>query len=314
MPRSHEYKLFSGSAHPELAQKIANELDKPLGAIERKTFPCGEQYVSLGETVRDQIAFLIQPTREEHVDKDYMQLFLMSNAAINAFSKKRVAIIPHYGYARQERIDKLRSPISAKLIAKLIEASGIDHLITCQLHCEAIVGFFDIPVDHIILTDLIANHIKNMGLEDLMVVSTDAGGVKNAKQLAKLLKADLAILHKEHIDDHTEVTHVVGDVKGKTCLVHDDIGDSFGSMKNAKKALIENGANPDVYASLIHPVFSKKAEENIRESRFKKIVVTDTLPLGPKKQFENVEVVSAARVIAERVGKIVRTPLSPTQI
>jgi ribose-phosphate pyrophosphokinase len=308
MPKRHDFKLFAGSSHPELAEKIARSFDRPMGGTELKSFSCSEQYVALMETVRDQIAFLIQTCREGHVDTDYMQLFLMSNAAVNAYSKKRVAVVPHFGYARQDKIHKKREPISARMIADTMEANGIDHLITCQLHSDQIQGFFRIPVDHVKAHALFADYFRKKHLENLAVVSTDAGGVKNAKELADLLNAELAILHKER-PRHNEsvVTQVVGNVKGKNCIVYDDMIDTAGSVSGARKALANNGAG-DVYLAATHAIFSGPAIERLKEAHFKEVVVSDTLPLGPEKQFEGLKQISIAPLITEKIIKIVNLP------
>ena len=310
MPKRHDFKLFAGSSHPELAERIARSFDRPLGGTELKSFSCSEQYVALMETVRDQIAFLIQTCREGYVDTDYMQLFLMSNAAVNAYSKKRVAVVPHFGYARQDKIHKKREPISARMIADTMEANGIDHLITCQLHSDQKQGFFKIPVDHVKAHALFAEYFRKKQLKNLAVVSTDAGGVKNAKELADLLNAELAILHKER-PRHNEsvITQVVGNVKGKTCIVYDDMIDTAGSVSGARKALANHGANPEVYLAATHPIFSEPAVERLREAHFKEVVVSDTLPLGPEKQFEGLKQISIAPLITEKIIKIVNLPL-----
>ncbi len=315
MPRSHEFKLFSGSSNPELAEKIAKELDKSLGEIELKTFSSGEQYVSLMESVRDQIVFLVQTCREGHVDKDYMQLFLMSNAAVNAYSRKRVAVIPHFGYARQDKIHKKREPISARLMADLLKASGVDHVITCQLHSDQIQGFFDVPVDHVKAHSIFADYFKAKNLKDVVVVSTDAGGVKNAKELANPLGARLAILHKERPGhNESEVTHVEGDVKDKTCIVYDDMVDTAGSVSNAHDALNKRGANPDIYLAAPHAIFSGPAVERIKKARFKEVVVSDSLPIGPEKKIAELQRLSVARLLAEKIAKIVVRPLPEKNI
>lgn len=309
MPRRHEFSVFAGSSHPELGKRVAEILGKPLGKAELKTFSCGENYVKLMESVRDKTVFLLQTCRDQEVNQDYMELFLMSDAAKQAYSSKRVAIVPYLGYSRQDKIHGAREPISAKLMAKLAEASGINHVVTTQLHADQEQGFFDIPVDHIKPHGLFADYFKNKGLRDAVVVSTDAGGVKNVKALSQNLGVSFAILHKERPEHNkSEVTNVVGEVRNKTCIIFDDMIDTAGSVCNAREALVNHGANPDVYLCATHPIFSGPAVERLRGAGFKEVVVSDTLPLGPEKQFEGLTQLSVAPLIAEKMAKIVCMP------
>ena len=309
-PRPKEFKMFSGSSHPNLAQKIADVLDSPLGKTKPEIFSCGEQYVALIETVRDKIVFMIQTCREKDVALDYEQLYFMSDAAMNADSGKRVAVIPHFGYARQDKVHGKREPISARVIAKNLETNGVNHVITCQLHSDQIQGFFKIPVDHVKPHELFADYFRKKELKDLVVVSTDAGGVKNCEEFKSHLGAGLAILHKQRPEHNkSEVTHIEGDVKDKTCIIYDDMVDTAGSVCNAKDALMSNGANPDVYLCATHPIFSGHAIKRLKAAKFKEVVVSDTLPLDPEKQFEGLTQISVAHLIAEKMAKIIGMPL-----
>lgn len=316
MPRSHEFKIFSGSSHPDLAQKIATVLQNPLGKINLEPFSCGEQYVELMETVRDKVVFMIQTCREKDVDKDCQQLYFMSDAALNAYSGKRVAVIPHFGYARQDKIHKKREAISARVIAKCLEANGIDHVIACELHSPQIQGMFKIPVDHVETRGLFADYFKKkFAGEDpnnFAVVSTDAGGDKNARELAELLGIEdnvATILKKRPKHNQSKVTGVVGEVKDKKCILLDDMADTAGSADNARVALLKKGAHPDVYFYATHPVLSGKAIERLREAKFKEVVVADTMPIGPEKKFEGLVEISVAPLIAEKMAKIIGIPL-----
>lgn len=305
-PRPSDYSIVSGSSHPRLSKRIAALLGKPLCDEIITTFSCGEKYVNLLESVRNKIVFIIQTCRDQRVDSDLMELFILSNTAKHAYSEKRVAVLPYMGYTRQDKIHKKREPITAKLVARLIEESEIDHVIACQLHADQEQGYFTVPVDHIKPYDLFADYFKKKELGDLIVVSTDAGGVKNCTELTNRLGSGLAILHKQRPGhNQSEVTHIEGDVKGKTCLIFDDMVDTAGSVCNAKEALVEHGANPDVYLCATHAIFSGKATERLKAAQFKEVVVSDTLPLGRKKRFKGLTQLTIAQMIAEKMAKIV---------
>jgi len=285
MENSKDFSVFAGSSHPELGKGVAAFLGKPLDKITLKTFSSGEKYVALEEEVRGKNVFLIQTCRDQGVNEDYVELFLMADAAKQAYAESVCAVIPYFGYSRQDKIHGKREAISAKVMAKLLVASGVKHVVTFQLHSDQIQGFFDVPVDHLKVHDLFAEHLKKKKVKNWVVVSTDAGGVKNAKELANLLGAEIAVLHK-HRPEHnqSEVTHVIGDVKGKTCIIYDDIIDTAGSVCNAQKAILAEGANPQVYLCATHAIFSGPAIERLKKAKFEEVVVTDTLPLGPKKK------------------------------
>ncbi len=252
-------KLFAGSSHRELALEIAHHLMEPLSKIEIKRFASNEIYVRPIETVRGGDAFVIQ-TCTANVNEDLMELFIILDALKRSFAKRVHVIIPYYGYSRQDRVAQPREPISAKLIANLISAAGADHLVTLMLHSDQEQGFFDIPVDNLGVEKLFAEYFLKKGIKKPMVVSPDAGGAKKAKRFADLIGADLAILHKvRETHNVSAVMHVVGNVKGRTCILYDDIIDTAGSVCNGKEALIQAGANKDVYIAAAHPVFSDPA-------------------------------------------------------
>lgn len=284
-------------------------MKKPLGNMDLKTFSCGEQYVRINESVRDKSAFIIQTCREKFVDLDFAQTFLIADAANNADASDVWAVLPQFGYARQDKIDK-REPISARLMANLLKASGVNHMITCQLHSDQIQGMFGFPVYNLKTYDLFADHIKKLNLENAVVVSTDAGGVKNAKELSSRLGTDLAILHKERPGHNkAEITHVVGDVRGTICILFDDMIDTGGTINGAVNALIKKGAIPDeIIICATHAVLSGPAVERLVKANLKRVIVTDTMPLGPEKQFKGLEVISVAPMFAGTINKVTQGP------
>jgi len=305
MPQT-KYKIFAGSSHPKLAEAIAKELKVPLGKIKLETFSCGEKYVVLEETVRGQEVFIVQTCRDQFVNEDYMQLFLMCDAMVRSFASKVHVILPHFGYARQDKVHLPREPISAKLMADLITASGADHVVTLQLHADQSQGFFDVPVDNLNCHKIFARYFKEKHLKDIVVVSPDAGGAKNAKKFADDLGAPIAILHKtrpEHNVSH--VTHVVGDVKGKACIIYDDMIDTAGSVANAKQALVKNGAKKDIYLCATHGIFSGPAIGRLRKAQFKEVVITDSIPVSKAKQFKGLKLIPIAPLMAGVIESVI---------
>jgi len=301
----NRFKIFAGSSHPELAEEIAGLLRMPLGKAKFSTFACGEKYVALEESVRGHEVFIIQTCRDQMVNDDYMELFIMCDAMVRSFATKVHVILPHVGYARQDKIHIPREPISSKLMADLLVTSGADHVATLQLHADQAQGFFDVPVDNLNMNKIFAEYFMQKNLKDIVVVSPDAGGAKNAKKFADILGASLAILHKSRSAHNvSEVTHVVGDIEGKTCIIYDDMIDTAGSVCNAKKALLANGANEEVYLCATHPIFSGPAIERFKESKFKEVVVSNTLPLPEAKQFDGLKVISIAPLMSEVIESV----------
>ncbi|MFH0821084.1 MAG: ribose-phosphate pyrophosphokinase [Candidatus Peregrinibacteria bacterium] len=300
-----KYKIFAGSSHPKLAQEIAEHLGQPLGKIKLSTFSCGEKYVVLEETVRGHEVFIVQTCRDQFVDQDYMELFLICDAAKRSFASKVHVILPHFGYSRQDKVHTPREPISAKVMADLLIASGADHVVTLQLHTDQAQAFFDVPVDNLNIKKVFSEYFKTKKLQDIVVVSPDAGGAKNAKQFADQLGAPIALLHKTRPDHNvSHITHVVGDVKGKTCIIYDDMIDTGGSVLNAKKALLAHGAKKDVYLCATHPIFSGKASQNLRQARFKEVVVSNSIPIPKAKQFPGLRQISVAPLLAGVIESI----------
>jgi ribose-phosphate pyrophosphokinase len=307
-----KFAIFAGSSHPELAEKIANKLGQKLGKVELGNFLCGETHVQYLESVRRKIVFIVQTCREGMMNDDLHELYFMIDAALHAKADQIVAIVPHFAYAREDKIEK-RKAFSPKVVAKCLESNGMDNLITSQLHCDQLQGFFTEAPDHIKNHDLFANYFKSKSLKDLVVVSTDAGGVKNCKELAKRIGARTAVMHKERPEhNQSEVTHVEGDVKGKTCVVYDDMVDTAGSVFNAKRELEKRGANPDIYLCATHPIFSGPAIGRLKEAKYKEVVVSDSLPLIKEKQFEGLVVLSLADSIAEVAAKYVGLEPNPS--
>lgn len=297
-------KIFAGSSHPELASALAKGLDATLGEIELKKFSGGERYVRLMESVRGKEVFLVQ-TATKDVNEDLMELFLMCQASRLSFAKSVHVIIPFFPYARQDRVAEYREPISAKLVARLLEESGADHVITFDMHSDQMQGFFSVPVDSLRAVQLFAEYIKQKKLDNPVVVSPDEGGAKRAKRLSDILGADLAIMHKTRPKHHhAEIIDVVGDIAGRTCILYDDMIDTAGSLISAKQALVDRGANPDVYAAATHGIFSGDAVERLEKARFKEVIVTDTVP-APVKPFTGLHIVSVAPMLTNVIKNVV---------
>lgn len=300
-----KFTIFSGSSHPELAKEVAKATKTKLGKIKLSDFSCGEKYVALEQTVRGQEVFLIQTCRDQLVNEDYMELFLMINAAKLSFARKIHVIIPHFGYARQDKVHVPREPISAKVMSDLLVTAGADNVVAFELHADQAQAFFDVPVDNISLHRLISHYFKKKNLKNIIVVSPDAGGAKNAKKFADDLGAPIAILHKARpAHNKAKTTHVVGDVKGKTCIIYDDMIDTAGSVAAARDALIKKGAKKDIYIAVTHPIFSGPAPERLAKAGFKEVVVTNTLPIPKNKQFKGLKVISIAPLLANIIENI----------
>ncbi len=304
--------LFAGSSHPALAAALAKELGTELGKITLKPFSCGERYVKYDQTIRGKEVYILQ-TGTQSPNEDLMELFLMCQAAKLSFASAVHVIIPHFPYARQDRVAQPREPISAKLVAQLLESSGADHVITLDLHSDQIQGFFSIPVDALDARMIFAEYFRKQNLKNTVVVAPDTGGAKRAKKFADLIGAGLAIMHKNRTAHHeAEIVEVVGEIEGKTCIIFDDMIDTGSSMIPAKQALLKRGAVADVYAAVTHPVFSGKAHENLRKVAFKEVVVTDSMPVKPD-AFPGLTVLTVAPLLAE-VIRHVESGTSVTEI
>ena len=303
---SNRFSLVAGTSHPEFAKAVARKLDVSLTKVLIKKFASNDIYVRLEETVRGSEVFVIQ-TSTQNVNEDYMELFLLCDALKRSFATKVHVIQPFFGYSRQDRVALPRETVSAKLMADLLVASGADHLITVDLHSAQIQGFFDVPVDNIDASKLFIDYFKSKkidSLKDYIVVSPDVGGARAVRKFANLLGLPLAILNKvrrEH--NKSEVTHIIGDVKGKHCILYDDMVDTAGSVCNAKEALVKGGAVDGVYLAATHAVLSGDAVKKLDKAGFKEIIVTDSIPL-PKKGPKNIKVLSLAPMVAEIIRRV----------
>ena len=302
--QKHPIKIFSGSSHPELAAEIAKNLHVKLAPMHISKFACGEIYAKPVETVRGCDVFVVQ-TASHNVNEDLMELFVMLDSFKRSFAGKIHVVMPHYGYARQDRVATPREPISAKLMADLISAAGADHLITMVLHSDQEQGFFNFPVDNLYTKKFFADYFKKKKLKNLVVVSPDAGGAKEAKKFADILGAELAIIHKSRPRANvSEVLHLVGDVKGKKCIIYDDMVDTAGSVCNAAKALKKHGAHKDIYLAATHAVFSDPAVERLSKEGFKEVVVTNSIPVPKEKRFKGLKVLSVAPLLARIIQNV----------
>ena len=296
-------EIFSGGSNPELAQAIAKELGTELGGIETGKFSDGETSVHITETVRGKDLFIVQSTSAP-VNDNLMELLIMIDAASRASAGRITAVIPYFGYARQDRKARSRDPITAKLVADLITAAGADRVLTMDLHAAQIQGFFNIPVDNLLGGPLLYSYFSNMIDDDFIVVSPDVGSVSRARNVAQRLNCPMAIIDKRRPKANVmEVMNIIGDVKGKTCLMVDDMTDTAGTLVQGAEALYNNGAK-DIYACCTHAVLSGPAIERISNSHIKKLVVLDTVPLPPEKKIDKIEVLSSARMFAAAIRNI----------
>jgi len=304
-----KFKIFSGTANEALADEVCNFLNMPRGQAQVTRFADGEAYVQIQENVRGADVFVIQPTcrsvretRSTGVDENLIELLLIVDALKRASARRITAVIPYFGYARQDRKDKPRSPISSKLMADLLTTAGIHRALIVDLHTPQLQGFFNIPVDHLFASPVLVDHFKKLNLPHLTVVSPDAGGVERARFFAKKVDAALAIVDKRRVEMNVaEVMHVIGDVHGRTCLIIDDLIDTAGTLVKTAQALVENGAT-QVYACASHAVLSHPAVENIAKSVIREVVVTNTIPLTEEAQREpKIRVLSIAGLIGRAI-------------
>lgn len=305
-------KLFSGSSHPALAGAIAKILKLPLTPIELKKFACGEIYAKPLETVRDFDVYVIQ-TGTQNTNEDLMELFIMLDAFKRSFAAKIHVVLPHFPYARQDRVAAPREPISAKLVANLISKAGADHVVTFTLHSDQEQGFFDFPVDNLSARSLFADYFKKKKLENLTVVAPDVGSAKEAQRLARTIGAELAILNKTRSAHNvSEVMHLVGNVAGRTCILYDDIVDTGGSVVNGAAVLRRHRANKDIYLAATHAVLSGDAHKKLKKAKFKEIIFADTIPIPREKYLPNMKTISIAPLLASVIHAIhMGKPLTP---
>jgi ribose-phosphate pyrophosphokinase len=297
-------KLFSGSAHPDLTQEMADFLGVPVGEARLQRFADTEVAFQIEENVRGADVFLVQPTSTP-VDSHLMELCVMIDAFRRASASRITAVIPYYGYARQDRKDKPRVPITAKLVANILSAAGANRVLTMDLHKAQIQGFFDIPVDHLFAAPVIIDYLKSVQTDKLTVVSPDAGGAERARAYAKRLGAELAIVDKRRSEDGTaEVMHVIGTVTGRVCVIQDDIIDTAGTVQKAALALKENGASR-VLACAVHGVLSGPALDRVKESVLEQLIVTNTIPqVGNAGTCDKLKVLSVATLLAKAIQSI----------
>ena len=298
-----ELKIFSGNANIELAKKIANVLGVPLGDAKVGTFSEGEISVKINEDVRGRDVFIVQPTCPP-TNNNLMELLIMIDALKRASARRITAVVPYFGYARQDRKDQPRVPITAKLVANLITTAGVDRVLTMDLHASQIQGFFDIPLDHLFAVNVIVDYFKKKKMKNFTVVSPDVGGIKMVRAYAKRLGANFAVVDKRRIDDkHTETMNILGEVKGMNVVVVDDLVATASSMCEAASALKKAGALK-VFAAVSHPILSGPAIERIKKSPIEEFVVTDSIPLAPEKKDPVFKVLSVSGLLGEAIKRI----------
>lgn len=303
MEDTSKLKIFTGNAHPALAQEICDYIGVPLGKAVCGRFNNGEIQVMVNESVRGKDVFIIQPTGAP-VNDNLMELLIMVDAMKRASARHITVIVPYYGYARQDRKTRGREPISAKLVADLMSTAGVTRVVTMDLHAGQIQGFFDVPVDHLMSTSILAKYIKSMKLENLTIVSPDLGGVTRARELADRLGAPIAIIEKRRPEPGVaKVMNIIGTVKDRSCVLVDDIVDTAGSLCEGAKALDKAGAM-GVYAAVCHPVLTDPATERVKNSCLKQLIVTNSLPIEDYKKQTKLKGLSVAPLLGEAIMRI----------
>ena len=298
-----DIKIFAGNSNRPLAEEISEKIGLPLGAATVGKFNNGECAINIGEVVRGSDVFVIQSTCAP-VNDNLVELLIMIDALKRASAGRITAVMPYFGYARQDRKAKARDPISAKLVANLITTAGADRVLTMDLHASQIQGFFDIPVDHLPGVPILAEYFKSKGLDNVVVVSPDHGGVQRARNLAERIGAPLAIIDKRRPEPNvSEIMNVIGDISGKHVIMIDDIIDTAGTITQGAQVLMDRGAI-DVYACCTHPVLSGPALERLDKSVIKEVVVTNTIPLEPEKMISKIKVLSVAPLLGAAIVRI----------
>jgi ribose-phosphate pyrophosphokinase len=301
--KENNFLIFSGNSNRVLAEDICKELNLSLGKSICKRFSDGEISVKIEENVRGRDVFVVQPTSNPAND-NLMELLLMIDALRRASARRITAVIPYYGYGRQDRKVEPRVPISARLVADLIQVTGLDRVLTMDLHADQIQGFFHIPVDHLYFSAVIFEYLKSQNIQDLVIVSPDSGGAERARFLAKKVGASLAIIDKRRPQPNvSEVMNIIGDIKGKNCLLLDDMIDTAGTICKAGKALLENGAL-SVRCCATHPVLSGSAIENLNSIPFVEIILSNTIKIPTDKKINNLKVLSVAPIFASAIYRI----------
>ncbi|MFL5887584.1 MAG: ribose-phosphate diphosphokinase [Solirubrobacteraceae bacterium] len=300
--------LFSGRANPELAARIAGKLEVELGPVERRTFSNGEVYCRYQESIRGSDVFIVQPTCGNPeigltANDALMELMVMVDAAIGASAHRVIAVTPWYGYSRQDKKSAPREPITARLVARMLESAGVDRVLTMDLHSGQIQGFFQKPCDHMTALFILTQYIQDLGLDDLVVVAPDVGRVKLAEKFRDKIGADLAVLTKERpAQQVAEISYIIGDVEGKTAVLVDDMIDTGGTLKAAAQTVRDAGAKR-IFVAATHAVLSGNAFENLASSGFEQIVVTDTIPLR-RGAPDNIRVLSCAELLTDSIRRI----------
>ena len=300
----NKLRIFTGNANPDLAREIAAYLGTTVGDSVVNRFNNGEIQVMINESVRGKDIFIVQPTCGPIVNDNVMELLIMADAFKRASANHITAVIPYYGYARQDRKARGREPITAKLMADLLETAGITRVVTIDLHAAQIQGFFNIPFDHMPGGPLLAEYIKEKKLDNMVVVSPDLGGVSRARGFAEMLSAPMAIIDKRRPEPGVaEVMNLIGNVEGKNCIMVDDMVDTAGSLTEGARALKKFGAN-EIYACCTHPILTDPALSRIAQSDITELVVTNTIPLAPSKKHPKIKVLSIAPILAETILRI----------
>ncbi len=303
MSSRKKLKIFTGNANPQLAEEIAKYLGVPLGESQVGHFSDGEINIKINESVRGSDVFIIQPTSSP-VNENLMELLIMVDAVRRASARRITAVLPYYGYARQDRKTRARDPITAKLVANLLFASGARRVVTMDLHAGQIQGFFDIPVDHLPGVPILAQYFLENKIDNVVVVSPDLGGVTRARDLAERIGAPIAIIDKRRPEPNVaEVMNIIGDVKGRNVIMIDDIIDTAGTIVQGAKALKEFGAN-DIYICCTHPVLSGPAIARLQESTIKEVLVTNTISVPQEKMISKMKVLSVAPLLGEAIIRI----------
>ena len=298
-----DIKIFTCNSNRPVAEQIANILELPVGKSEVTHFSDGEVAVSLHESVRGSECFIVQSTSTP-VNDNIMELLIMIDAMKRASAARITAVVPYFGYARQDRKAKARDPISAKLVANLITKAGADRVITMDLHASQIQGYFDIPVDHLVGMPLIAEYFKKKNLDNLCIVSPDHGSVPRARSMAERLDCPIAIIDKRRPEPNkSEIMNIIGDIKDKNCIIIDDMIDTAGTITNAANAIKEMGAR-NVYAGATHGVLSGPAIDRIEKSAISELVLLDTHPLPPEKRLDKMTFISVAPIFAEAITRV----------
>jgi ribose-phosphate pyrophosphokinase len=296
--------LFSGTANRALAEDVALHLGITLGDLKITRFPDSELYVKFEESVRGTDAFLFQPTCAP-IDSNLLELLILIDALRRASARSITCVIPYYGYARQEKKDRPREPITAKLIANLLTTAGADRIVAMDLHADAIQGFFDIPVDHLTAVNVVADYLAAKNLTNVAVVSPDEGRVKKLRRFANKLQAPLAVGYKFHPEHGvSEISGLAGDVRGKVCIVYDDIISTGGSINEIVDTLLEHGALPEIYVACTHAVLAGPAIERLSRPEIRELIVTDTIPIPLAKRIQKLTVLSVADLFAEAIRRI----------